>query len=210
MKRIFNWLCGIIESFRKHGGDIVMGADQCQETTQLSETPVSPSTDSMSEPETSESRIDVRWLIRRDMDEVLRIEAESFGVNRWSEDDFLACLRQRNCIGVTIVRNYSEILGFMIYELHKNKLTILNMAVQPESRRQGFGRMAIDRLKGKLSQQRRTAVMAHVTEDNLNAHLFFSACGFRCEKTERGDNGRDRLVFAYRILEEVSKEGSAV
>lgn len=187
-----------------------MDADQIHKNDGGSETPMSTSTESCSEPEKSESRIDVRWLIRRDMDEVLRIEAESFGVNRWSEDDFLACLRQRNCIGVTIVRNYSEILGFMIYELHKHKLTILNMAVQPESRRQGFGRMAIDRLKGKLSQQRRTAVMAHVTEDNLNAHLFFSACGFRCEKTERGDNGRDRLVFAYRILEEVSKEGSAV
>lgn len=174
-----------------------------------SETPMSTSTESCSEPEKSESRIDIRWLIRRDMDEVLRIEAESFGVNRWSEAEFLACLRQRNCIGVTIVRDYSEVLGFMIYELNKQKLTILNMAVQPASRRQGLGRLAIDRMKVKLSQQRRTSVQAHVTEDNLNAHLFFSACGFRCEKTERGDNGRDRLVFAYRILEEVSKEGSA-
>lgn len=142
------------------------------------------------------------------MDEVLRIEAESFGVNRWSEEDFLACLRQRNCIGVTIVREYSEVVGFMIYELSKQKLTILNMAVQPDSRRQGLGRLAIDRLKVKLSQQRRTSVQTHVTEDNLSAHLFFAACGFRCETIERGDNGRDRLVFAYRIPEEVSKEGS--
>jgi ribosomal-protein-alanine N-acetyltransferase len=155
------------------------------------------------------SHIDIRWLIRRDMDEVLRIEAESFGVNRWSEEEFLACLRQRNCIGVTIVRDYSEVLGFMIYELNKKKLTILNMAVEPKSRRQGFGRLAIQRLKDKLRQQKRTSVHSHVTEDNLVAQLFFSGCGFRCEKAERGDNGRDRLVFAYRILEEVSKEGSA-
>lgn len=187
-----------------------MDEDQLRETSNLSEMQVCPLTESCSEPEKSESHIDIRWLIRRDMDEVLRIEAESFGVNRWSEEEFLACLRQRNCIGVTIVRDYSEVLGFMIYELHKQKLIILNMAVQPVSRRQGFGRLAIDRLKVKLTQQRRTSVQAHVTEDNMNAHLFFSACGFRCEKTERGDNGRDRLVFAYRILEEVSKEGSAV
>lgn len=187
-----------------------MDADQSHENHGESETPMSTSTESCSEQEISESRIDVRWLIRKDMDEVLRIEAESFGVNRWSEEDFLLCLRQRNCIGVTIVRNYSEILGFMIYELHKQKLIIVNMAVQPASRRQGYGTIAIDRLKAKLSQQRRKSVQAHVTEDNLDAHLFFSACGFRCEKTERGDNGRDRLVFAYRILEEVSKEGSAV
>jgi ribosomal-protein-alanine N-acetyltransferase len=156
------------------------------------------------------SHIDICWLIRKDMDEVLRIENESFGVNRWSEEEFIACLRQRNCIGVVIVRDYSEVLGFMIYKLDKKKLTILNMAVEPESRRHGYARLAIQRLKDKLRQQRRTSVQAHVTEDNLDAHLFFSKCGFRCEKTERGDNGRDRLVFAYRILEEVTKEGSAV
>ena len=210
MKRIVNWLCGILAGLRRQNGDISVETDLSRESDGGLTPQKSPLTDSISEPEKSESHIDIRWLIRRDMDEVLRIEAESFGVNRWSEEEFLACLRQRNCIGVVIVRDYSEVLGFMIYELHKQKLTILNMALQPVSRRQGFGRLAIDRMEVKLSQQRRTSVQAHVTEDNLDAHLFFSACGFRCEKTERGDNGRDRLVFAYRILEEVSKEGSAV
>ena len=187
-----------------------MAMDQNLDSPGGSETHKSPSTDRQSEPAMSKSRIEIRWLIRSDMDEVLRIENESFCVNRWSEEEFLACLRQRNCIGVTIVRDYSEVLGFMIYQLSKQKLIILNMAVQPESRRQGYGRMSIERLKDKLHKQRRTSVQAHVTEDNLDAHLFFSKCGFRCEKTERGDNGRDRLVFAYRILEEISKEGSAV
>jgi len=205
VKRIVNWLRRIMASDQEPSGDMKMDEDHGGSEMQRS-----PSTEHHSEPETSESRIDIRWLIRKDMDEVLRIEAESFGVNRWSEEEFLACLKQRNCIGVTIVRDYSEVLGFMIYQLSKQKLIVLNMAVQPDSRRQGFGRMALQRLKEKLHQQRRTSVQARVTEDNLNAHLFFSGCGFRCEKTERGENGRDRLVFAYRILEEVSKEGSAV
>jgi len=187
-----------------------MVTDQNLDSPGGSKTQNSKSTDRQSEQAISKSRIDIRWLIRMDMDDVLRIENESFGVNRWSEEEFLACLKQRNCIGVTIVRDYSEVLGFMIYELNKQRLIILNMAVEPKSRRKGLGRLVIQRLKDKLHQQRRTSVQTHVTEDNLNAHLFFSACGFRCEKTERGDNGRDRLVFAYRITEEVSKEGSAV
>ena len=33
------------------------------------------------------------------MPEVLKIEHESFEFN-WTEEDFLACLRQRNCIGM--------------------------------------------------------------------------------------------------------------
>lgn len=210
MKSVINWLCNLIASIRRPSEDIVMGLDPNLDPLAESETQNSLSTALISEQAMSRSHIDIRWLIRRDMDEILRIEKESFGVNSWSEEEFLACLKQRNCIGVVIVQDYHEVLGFMIYELAKQKLRILNMAVQPASRRQGHGRLAIDRLKVKLTQQRRTSVQAHVTEDNLNAHLFFSACGFRCEKTERGDNGRDRLVFAYRILEEVSKEGSAV
>ena len=201
MKRIVNWLRRIMVSDQEPSGDMKMDED-----TGASETQRSPSTETHSELEKSKSHID----IRRDMDEILRIEAESFGVNRWSEEEFLACLRQRNVIGVVIARDCYEVVGFMIYQLSKQKLIVLNMAVQPASRRQGFGRLALQRLKDKLHQQRRTIVQANVTEDNVNAHLFFSGCGFRCEKTERGDNGRDRLVFAYRILEEVSKEGSAV
>jgi len=38
----------------------------------------------------------IRWLIRRDMTEVLEIENASFEYT-WNEEDFLHCLRQRNC-----------------------------------------------------------------------------------------------------------------
>ena len=41
---------------------------------------------------------DTRWLVRRDMDQVLEIERLSFP-HPWSEEEFLAALRQGNCIG---------------------------------------------------------------------------------------------------------------
>ena len=44
------------------------------------------------------TRTQIRWLIRRDMDEVLSIEQGSFEYP-WTEEEFLCCLRQRNCIG---------------------------------------------------------------------------------------------------------------
>ena len=43
--------------------------------------------------------VHIRWMIRRDMPEVLSIENESFEFP-WSEEDFIRCLRQRNCIGM--------------------------------------------------------------------------------------------------------------
>ena len=41
----------------------------------------------------------IRWMIRRDMPDVMGIEVASFEY-AWTEDDFLRCLRQRNCIGM--------------------------------------------------------------------------------------------------------------
>ena len=71
-------------------------------------------------------KVQIRWLIRRDMPEVLEIERASFE-HAWTEEDFLCCLRQRNCIGMVAEHDH-EIVGFMIYELHKAKLRILNFA----------------------------------------------------------------------------------
>ena len=82
-------------------------------------------------------RVHIRWMIRRDMPEVLAIEHASFEFP-WCEEEFLRVLRQRNCIGM--VAEYGErVVGFMIYELHKNKLHVLDFATHPEFRRQGVG-----------------------------------------------------------------------
>ena len=49
--------------------------------------------------EKEQVRVHIRWMIRRDMPEVLQTEQESFDYS-WTEEDFLRCLRQRNCIGM--------------------------------------------------------------------------------------------------------------
>lgn len=48
---------------------------------------------------TERTKVNIRWMIRRDLPEVFRVEQESFDYP-WSEDDFLRCMRQRNCIGM--------------------------------------------------------------------------------------------------------------
>lgn len=122
-------------------------------------------------------KVQIRWLIRRDMAEVLEIERSSFEF-AWTEEDFLCCLRQRNCIGMVAEAN-GEIVGFMIYELHKDKLRILNFAVSPHCRKQGVGAQMVRRLIDKLSQQRRKEIVLDVRESNLAAQLFFRSQNFR-------------------------------
>ena len=92
-------------------------------------------------------RVHIRWMIRRDMPEVLQIEEDSYD-HPWSEEDFLRCLRQRNCIGM-VAESGERVIGFMIYELHKTRLHILNFAVAADVRRRAIGRQMIEKLIGK-------------------------------------------------------------
>jgi len=148
----------------------------------------------------SQLDVQIRWLIRRDMPEVLRIEQESFEFP-WTEEDFLCCLRQRNCIGMVAERDH-QIVGFMIYELHKSRLNILNFCVAPEYRRQSVGTQMIVRLIDKLSQQRRKEILLEVRERNLDAQMFFKTQAFRAVKVLRSyydDTTEDAYIMQFRL-----------
>jgi ribosomal-protein-alanine N-acetyltransferase len=158
----------------------------------------------MSSQSKSEVRIHIRWMIRRDMAEALAIEAESFEFP-WSEEDFIRCLRQRNCIGM-VAELDDRVVGFMIYELHKNRLHVLNFAVAGAFRRQGIGAQMIAKLIGKLSQQRRSRILLEVRETNLSAQLFFRASGFKAVSVLRefyDDTPEDAYVMQYRCQDEL-------
>jgi [ribosomal protein S18]-alanine N-acetyltransferase len=147
-------------------------------------------------------RVHIRWMIRRDMPEVLRAEQDSFDFS-WTEEDFLQCLRQRNCIGM-VAEVDDRVVGFMIYELHKTKLHVLNFAVAPEWRRLGIGTQMVTKLIGKLSSHRRTKITLAIRETNLAAQLFFRSQAFKASKVLRAyyeDSGEDAYLMNYRIAE---------
>jgi ribosomal-protein-alanine N-acetyltransferase len=144
-------------------------------------------------------RAHIRWMIRRDMAEVLEIESEGFEFP-WSEEDFIRCLRQRNCIGM-VAEHAERVVGFMIYELHKTRLHLLNFAVGKEFRRRGAGTQMLAKLVAKLSSQRRSRIVLEVRETNLAAQLFFRKLSFRAVSVLRDfydDTTEDAYLMQYR------------
>jgi [ribosomal protein S18]-alanine N-acetyltransferase len=145
-------------------------------------------------------KVHIRWMIRRDMADVLAIETDSFEFP-WCENDFLRCLRQRNCIGM-VAEYENRVVGFMIYELHKSRLHILNFAVSSRFRRSNVGAQMVKKLIGKLSSQRRNRILLEIRETNLAAQLFFRACGFRAVSVLREfyeDTPEDAYLMQYRF-----------
>ena len=163
----------------------------------------------MSTVQTSQAqvRVHIRWMIRRDMPEVLAIEHAGFDLP-WTEEEFLRVLRQRNCIGM-VAELGERVVGFMIYELHKSKLHILDFAVHPEYRRQGVASQMVEKLVGKLSSHRRTRIVLHVRETNLPAQVFFRGQSFRAVEVVREhyqDTAEDAYLMHYTFDESLVEE----
>lgn len=159
------------------------------------------------EKEQEQARVHIRWMIRRDMPEVLQAEQMSFEF-AWTEEDFLRCLRQRNCIGM-VAEHGEKVVGFMIYELHKNKLHILNFAVHPAWRRLEVGSQMVAKLISKLSSHRRTRITLEVRETNLAAQLFFSKQEFKAVRVLRAfyeDSGEDAFLMEYRFGDDIGED----
>ncbi len=153
----------------------------------------------MSISDSEQACIHIRWMIRRDMPSVLAIEEASFEFP-WSEEEFIRCLRQRNCIGMVAERD-DEVVGFMIYELHKNRLHLLNFAVCPSARRQNVGSRMLEKLSSKLSADRRNRILLEVRETNLDAQLFFKSLNFRAISVLRDyyeDTTEDAYLMQFR------------
>lgn len=143
----------------------------------------------------------VRWMIDRDLPEVLDIENESFE-NPWSKKDFIRCRRQKNCIGMVTENEECKIVGSMVYELHKSQLHLLNFAVHPDHRKIGVDSEMVDILKGKLSYKQRNSIMLEVRETNLAAQLFFRENGFGAKMILRDfydDTKEDAYLMQYRL-----------
>ncbi len=144
-------------------------------------------------------KVHIRWMIRRDMPEVLNIENECFNYP-WSEQQFVKYLAQRNVVGMVAERQ-ERVQGFMVYELHPHQLTLTNFAVHPDWQRTGVGRSLIEKLRSKMSAERRQVVQAVVAEYSVNAQLFFRSMGFvavRTLKEHHKDEGMDGIQMELR------------
>ena len=117
----------------------------------------------------------VRWLIRRDMAEVMAIENQLLG--GWSEKKITQALRERNCIGVVAEASDGPIDGYMIYNLMPDHIAILRVAVNPRDQRCGIGRQLLQRVKDRLDRLKKPIMVVVVDERDLGSQLWLQRCG---------------------------------
>lgn len=140
-----------------------------------------------------------RWMIRSDLNAVMEIENLCFEFP-WKKEDFLACLGQRNCIGI-VAEIDRVVAGYMLYEINDGFIRLLNIAVHPRMVRLGVGQSLINRLQSKLDSVRWHRITAQVRETNLDAQLFLRKMGFRViaiQEDQFEETDEQAYLFQYR------------
>jgi ribosomal-protein-alanine N-acetyltransferase len=145
-------------------------------------------------------------MIRRDLDAVVAIEKDSFDFP-WSRAEFCIAMQQSNCVGMVAERN-EELIGYMVYQINKYSIELLNFAVRSRSQRLGVGADMVRKLKDKLAYQRRYKIVAEVRESNLDAQLFFRSQGFLCTSIHHGFyHESETSDAAYRMVFSTRRDG---
>ena len=145
----------------------------------------------------------IRWMIRRDLCEVLQIENDCFGASAWQEKDFMRCLRQTGCTGM-VAEHQGHIVGYKLFEIHRTKFDLINFAVAKEVRRKGIGTQLLARLIGKLDMQRQDIILLKVRETNLGALIFFRENEFKAIDILHSyyeDTDEDVYLMRYSLAE---------
>lgn len=143
--------------------------------------------------------INIRWMIRRDLPEVIEIDMRSH-LRPWAEEDFMRELRNRNTIGM-VAEESGWVFGFMVYELKKGRIDVLRLAVADDRRRQGIGAALIAKLKGKLSPKRRHRIRIDLPEleASIAACRFLASHGFLAAILRDPDEDVYRFDYIHRF-----------
>jgi len=122
-------------------------------------------------------KIELRWMIKRDLREVVAIDEISFMLP-WSEQYFRERLKFDKALGMVAVAG-GKVVGYMVFECWPEHLGLIKISVHPDYRHQGIGTELIKRLKWKLAIHSRKKIITVASSVDLVAINFFTALGFR-------------------------------
>lgn len=117
-----------------------------------------------------------RWIITRDLPDIVRIERGCF-VTPITEIDLRAALSPVDIIGC-VAEGCDSILGYIIYQLLKRHILVHRFAVAPEMRRKRVGTKLLLRVVHHMYRTERNHIIIPTHDSALTAHLFLRSVGF--------------------------------
>ncbi len=153
----------------------------------------------------------LRPMTSEDLDAVLEVENNSY-TNPWPRAVFKREINQEwSHIEVICPEDdLQTTLAHIVYWIVHDELHILNVAVHPNARRKGLGKVLMRRVMEVCETERLQYVTLEVRSSNVAAIGLYKGFGFAqigLRKRYYADNGEDALVMAL-VLQDDSEEGN--
>jgi ribosomal-protein-alanine N-acetyltransferase len=135
-----------------------------------------------------------------DIENVIAIERASFQFP-WSTRFFLDEL-QVDCARSILAEVEGRIVGYVLFWFLPEEVDIHNIAVHPNFRRQGIGRLLLEQVVAAARRQDRVRVTLDVRFSNAPAQNLYRSFGFVTRGVRKGyysDNGEDAVVMALEL-----------
>ncbi|HEX6500228.1 MAG TPA: ribosomal protein S18-alanine N-acetyltransferase [Micromonosporaceae bacterium] len=137
----------------------------------------------------------LRWW---HIEELLPVEAELFGAERWSAAMFWNELAAGNYY-VVAVDDDGRVAGYAGLAVHPpDEAWVNNIAVRPDRQRRGVGRALLSDLLGEAARRGARKVLLEVAVDNGPAQRLYDEYGFATVGVRRGyyqPSNTDALVM---------------
>mgnify|MGYP001202572723 CR=1 FL=1 len=133
-----------------------------------------------------------------DLDQVLEIERKSFS-QPWLRQHFIDELNFSYAFPLSAFDDSGRLLGYICSMQLLDEGHILNVAVNPDVRGTGVGRMLVQKVLDECSSAGATFVSLEVRESNLSAITLYLKMGFtKVGRRKRYyENSEDALMMEY-------------
>jgi ribosomal-protein-alanine N-acetyltransferase len=145
-----------------------------------------------------------------DLDEVISIEKGSFPTP-WSRNMFLEEMENRNS-RLIVFKRERAIVGYVCFWVVLDEAHLLNVAVHPNKRRQGFGRLIMAKIEALCIKEGLKRVILEVARKNVAARSLYRKCGFHSigfRKNYYGVTKDDALIMEKHLLSSEMDQGDS-
>jgi ribosomal-protein-alanine N-acetyltransferase len=141
--------------------------------------------------------LELRRLELGDLDAIERIERASYPTP-WSRSMFASELAKPSSLSFGAVDETGTLVGYLVLSRYVDAWHVMNVAVDPERRRQGIASALLHRLLELTEDDALRGYTLEVRTSNLGAIRLYERFGFRRKGVRRGyytDNREDALIM---------------
>lgn len=134
----------------------------------------------MAKPLITHAHPEMRWMIRADLPQVLKLDELNNAWDCWSEQDYLQALRRRKTIGM-VCEFAEKIVGVVVYDLEEGKIFLQRFEVDPGYLTTKAPQIMLNELKNKMKKRKAKELEIVIPDSNeyMSVHQFWAKMGFK-------------------------------